>query len=324
MNVLAADQEALCRSFATRGADRFADVEWRAAPSGAPILENVVAWIDCVPDAIHEAGDHYIHIGRVTDLAVENPTLPLLFFQGGYGAFTLGSLVMGANPAMAEHLAIADRARDEMTALAGRSDVEVLALGACTDTFIVVASASPSGSTAPLRIGTALPFAPPAGRIFVAWAGQESIHAWYERSAEPLTAAERERLDAEVDAVRRHGWTPAFYSDRMEDLWQTLGQIGKVGQTPMLVRHVSQLVASLERHSTPEDVDEKTAGTVQSLMAPIFGTDGQVALMLSLSGIPRGSSLSRIEELRDDLLAVCGRVTASLGGRVPPELADGR
>ena len=321
VNVLAADQESLCRAFATRGADRFSRTSWRPAPSGAPILENVVAWIDCVPDVIHEAGDHYIYIGRVTDLAVENPTLPLLFFQGGYGAFSLGSLVMGAQSALAEHLVLADRARDEMTALAKRSGIEVLALVPSAESFILVASASPSGATAPLRIGTALPFAPPAGRVFVAWAGRECIDAWYARSPVPLTDAERARLDIEVDAVRRHGWTPAFYSDRMEDLWETLSQIGRVGQTPMLVRHAAELVASLERHSTPEDVDEATAGSVQSVMAPVFDARAQAVLMLSISGIPRSSSLERVEALRDDLLAVCARVTDSIGGRLPPELA---
>ncbi|MCR2783428.1 MULTISPECIES: flavin reductase [unclassified Microbacterium] len=324
VNVLAADQEPVCRTFASRGADKFATVSWRPAPSGAPILDGVVAWIDCVPDTLHEAGDHYICIGRVTDLAVENPTLPLLFFQGGYGAFSLGSLVVGARPGLTEHLVRADRARDEMERLADRTGVEVLALAPSGDTFVLVASASPDGTASPHRIGMTMPLAPPAGRVFVAWEGRERIEQWFARSVEPLTEQDRMSLDQELAAVRESGWTPAFSSERLDDLWQTIGRIGQVGQTPSLVRHVTEAITHLERHSTPDDVTEDTAGSVQAVMAPVFGPDGDVVLKLSLTGIPRGATLERIHELRDELLAACARVTEALNGRPPRGPAPAR
>ena len=65
VNVLSADQEKLCRRFATSGADKFDGETWEPAPSGAPVLSDVVAWIDCSYESIVEAGDHYIVIGRV-------------------------------------------------------------------------------------------------------------------------------------------------------------------------------------------------------------------------------------------------------------------
>ena len=63
VNVLSADQERLCRRFATSGADKFDGVTWEPAPSGAPVLSDVVAWIDCSYESIVEAGDHYIVVG---------------------------------------------------------------------------------------------------------------------------------------------------------------------------------------------------------------------------------------------------------------------
>jgi 3-hydroxy-9,10-secoandrosta-1,3,5(10)-triene-9,17-dione monooxygenase reductase component len=89
VNVLAADQQELCRRFATRGADKFAGVSHRTSANGSPILDGVVAWIDCNLDAVHEAGDHFIALGQVVALEVEGPGAPLLFFQGAYGAFSL-------------------------------------------------------------------------------------------------------------------------------------------------------------------------------------------------------------------------------------------
>ncbi|MET0372595.1 MAG: flavin reductase family protein [Sphingobium sp.] len=86
-NVLASDQLPLCRRMSAPGADKFADVSHRLSSNGSPILDGVVAWIDCTLDAVHAAGDHYIVIGRVVALEAERTSTPLLFFQGNYGAF---------------------------------------------------------------------------------------------------------------------------------------------------------------------------------------------------------------------------------------------
>lgn len=89
VNVLAADQERLSRVFGTRGldsADRFAGVRWRAGPVGTPVLDGVLAWVDCALESEVETGDHVVLVGRVLDLEVERPgAAPLLFFRGSYG-----------------------------------------------------------------------------------------------------------------------------------------------------------------------------------------------------------------------------------------------
>lgn len=88
VNVLASDQQALCKQFATSGGDKFAGVSHRVSANGSPILDGVVAWIDCTLEAVHKAGDHYIVLGRVVALEASTPGRPLLFFQGAYGEFT--------------------------------------------------------------------------------------------------------------------------------------------------------------------------------------------------------------------------------------------
>lgn len=88
VNVLGAHQEDLCRAFAVRGGDKFAGVGWSPAPSGAPRLHGVAAWIDCEFDSVTEAGDHYLVLGRVRALDGTDHGLPLVFYQGAYGAFS--------------------------------------------------------------------------------------------------------------------------------------------------------------------------------------------------------------------------------------------
>lgn len=88
VNVLASDQQDLCRMFAAKSADKFAGVSHRLSSNGSPVFDDIVAWIDCTLDAVHEAGDHYIALGLVHELGVVRPDQPLLFFRGQYGNFT--------------------------------------------------------------------------------------------------------------------------------------------------------------------------------------------------------------------------------------------
>lgn len=87
-NILAEDQEAVCRSFATRGADKFRGIGWTPAPgTGSPLLTGSLAWVDCRLEVEHDAGDHLIAVGRVLDMGVAAEGRPLLFYRGGYGGF---------------------------------------------------------------------------------------------------------------------------------------------------------------------------------------------------------------------------------------------
>ncbi len=88
VNVLAADQLEVCRRFSMSGADKFAGITHRLSTNGSPILDGVVAWIDCDLHATHEAGDHVIVLGEVKELEVGTPGGPLLFLRGGYGEFS--------------------------------------------------------------------------------------------------------------------------------------------------------------------------------------------------------------------------------------------
>jgi len=94
VNVLSDQQSDLCWKFAKSGTEaaRFDGVEWHAAPSGAPVLERAVAWIDCAVEEVYEMGDHYFVLGRVTALDADAdhnglPPQPLVFYRGTIGGF---------------------------------------------------------------------------------------------------------------------------------------------------------------------------------------------------------------------------------------------
>ena len=89
VNVLGADQLDVCNGFFKPDGDPFDQVEWRTGITGSTIIEGCLAAIDCHVEVAHAAGDHYIGVGRVQDLAVgDSYAGHLLFFQGGYGEFS--------------------------------------------------------------------------------------------------------------------------------------------------------------------------------------------------------------------------------------------
>lgn len=90
ISVLNADQEHCARHFADRrrpeGRAQFDAVDWLPGRStGAPVLTDALAWVECALEEAHEAGDHSVFIGRVLGAGREESGAGLLFFDGNYG-----------------------------------------------------------------------------------------------------------------------------------------------------------------------------------------------------------------------------------------------
>src|SRR6202043_2022326 len=58
VNILCSEQEPLCRKLASKSADKFARTPHRISAYGNPILDGVVAWIECRKYSVTDAGDH--------------------------------------------------------------------------------------------------------------------------------------------------------------------------------------------------------------------------------------------------------------------------
>ncbi|WP_021591391.1 MULTISPECIES: flavin reductase family protein [Actinomadura] len=83
VNLLADDQIAEGRRFAVSGGDKFGGVPWAAGRlSGAPMLSGVLGWLECELVSVQEAGDHWLVVARVLDLAAVPDRQPLTFFRG--------------------------------------------------------------------------------------------------------------------------------------------------------------------------------------------------------------------------------------------------
>ena len=88
VNVLAENQQDFSNLFAGKGTDderseKLAQIG-KVAETGAPILPDVVAWLDCRLHQTIDAGDHLIYIGLVLASGIATDTRPLLYWHGNY------------------------------------------------------------------------------------------------------------------------------------------------------------------------------------------------------------------------------------------------
>jgi len=86
VNMLSEAQAALSTRFATKMEDRFAGVDHIAGETGAPLLPDSLAWVECETHEVLPGGDHHILIGRVVALnaGAAAGRGPLLYYRGGY------------------------------------------------------------------------------------------------------------------------------------------------------------------------------------------------------------------------------------------------
>lgn len=85
VNILAEDQSGLSDRFAfLKDEDRFGVGCWESAPSGAPVLVDALAWLDCRLVATHPAGSHNLYLGEVETSWVRPEGVPLVYWNRGY------------------------------------------------------------------------------------------------------------------------------------------------------------------------------------------------------------------------------------------------
>jgi len=84
VNVLQIGQQPTSNRFAAKGEDRFAGQPWAPGQTGVPLLGSSLVSFECQRESLHEAGDHFILVGRVVRAQFEPHRDPLLYFRGKY------------------------------------------------------------------------------------------------------------------------------------------------------------------------------------------------------------------------------------------------
>ena len=87
VNILAADQEHLSRTFASKdspAAHGFNGIDYEIGELGLPVLVGSLAYFECLVKEEVDGGDHMIIIGEVENGGIGEIEDPLLYFRGRY------------------------------------------------------------------------------------------------------------------------------------------------------------------------------------------------------------------------------------------------
>jgi len=89
VSILAEEGELASAWFAHRGRpleNQLSDFPYTRGASGAALLGDSLAWLECTTTAIHDGGDHAIIVGSVTGASVRDDIDdPLLYYRSHYG-----------------------------------------------------------------------------------------------------------------------------------------------------------------------------------------------------------------------------------------------
>lgn len=83
VNVLSQTQEPLARRFAETDGNRFDGIGFSRGAHSTPLLDDVIAALECRRTTTYEGGDHTIIIGEVESASWRDDK-PLLYYRGGY------------------------------------------------------------------------------------------------------------------------------------------------------------------------------------------------------------------------------------------------
>ena len=317
VNVLAADQEELCRRFATRGDTAFDGVSWSPSPSGTPVVEGSVAWLDCTVESAQEAGDHYLVLGRVEEMEIVNPVAPLLFYQGGYGRFASLSLVAASVPELLPAVRMAELARPQLEDLATRLSAECNAIALVGHELVFVATAgSGRGASGPF-LGMRIPLMAPFAQQIVAWMDQETQQRWLDRGGAADPAA-RARLTERLVRTRKREWAMSRWSpDEDVRFHDALRDYTAGRATPANVRAILETIANYSSREEPAEVSSGERYDLQSLVVPVRCHDDQLALLLQLRHLPARATGTEVLEWIGELKLAAGAVARSLDMQLP-------
>ncbi len=311
VNVLAADQEPLCRQFATSGADKFNGVRWRPGPLGSPILDGAVSWIEATFAQIRAAGDHYVVLGLVHDLAVERSTLPLLFFQGGYGQFSPGSFIAAPDPGLIQAAQLAETIRSQVEDLSAEFTVNCGVLVKIGADSVQVLAASQGPVSEPLPLGHRQPIIPPFGANFMVNATPAEVEEWLRRAPDN-SQVRRDRNRALLDKVRERGYSVLIAGPELLQRHQAALSASELShRLPRQERAVQQATSELADHFCP-DLRPGHRYDLASIVVPIPVRAGLPPMAIQVTGLPAALWTEQIEIWVGKLKRVAATAAAAM------------
>jgi DNA-binding IclR family transcriptional regulator len=191
----------------------------------------------------------------------------------------------------------------------------------------------PRDGASALRMGDEIPMRPPLGLTFMAWQSPVVIAQWLQRGGVAEGSEDDVRYRDLLDITRRRGYSVELASSidartrgevvellraRLAGKSAARGDMGHEQDADALRSLMDDFVSRVGAHAAFDlgRLDPQATYDVDSVSAPVFRGDGQVALVLNLRNVQatKGADIMRIGER---LVAAATTATRAIGGVVP-------
>jgi flavin reductase (DIM6/NTAB) family NADH-FMN oxidoreductase RutF len=300
INILGGDQEDIVLTIAQRWQDKLEGIDWFPSPSGDPVLAESVAWIDTrIRDTV-EAGDHWIVLCAVENMAVTNPVSPLIFFQGGYGSFVCTSLLARMDHEILPAIHAAHGVRSEVEAMAAAIGCDAAVFTAVSnDEMATVLSVTAPGTDRDGSLANRIPMVPPIGDSFVFAQSDQEQDRWIGKlrgATDDVVEIHRERLRF----VRDNGYLCSFLPSEGNAAYREMRDATKQYEngrlTPSEERQIRASIGNTPIDYRVRELNDSEHYDIGSIVLPVRDPSGAYSLTLRLGSLPLGASGATVKE----------------------------
>jgi DNA-binding IclR family transcriptional regulator len=163
-----------------------------------------------------------------------------------------------------------------------------------------------------LRVGTSLPLRPPFGTAVIAWSHDATVDGWLAHVPEES----RRRYRLALAATRERGYAVELSTTpetRLRDAVTRLREGDAAVSLPDLLDDLARDLAARD-DVLPVDIEPSRDYAVSAINAPVLDRDGNVALVLSLTGFPHALTGDRLATVGARLTEATGTLSSALGG----------
>ncbi|MEE2057289.1 flavin reductase family protein [Rhodococcus artemisiae] len=315
INILGGEQEDLVSTIARRWENKFDGIDWFGSPSGDPVLEQSVAWIDARITNTLDAGDHWIILCSVNDMAVTNPVVPLIYFQGGYGSFVSTSLMARMDHEIMDEIHDAEIARPDVEALARAVGCEVILYTAISrDEMATVLSAVGPAIDRENGLARRIPIVPPIGDSVVFDRADDEQEQWLAK-AHGVDESVKGHYRQRIMFLRTHGYVLSLLPQEGIAAYDTMCEATRRYEcgrlTPLQERDIRASIVESTVDYRPRELEPECRYNVGSVVLPVRNRDGNHTLTLRLAQLPTNASGATVA----DWISRAKAVVAVLEGR---------
>jgi len=88
VSILGTEHQEVSSRLAKQGSHSLEGIPLTETQTGPPALRDAHAVFECEAEAVHDAGDHAILIGRVVRFSRHEENVPLVYYRGRYGSLS--------------------------------------------------------------------------------------------------------------------------------------------------------------------------------------------------------------------------------------------